>query len=91
MDDLENNFGIFFESDNFIEDLNKKKQNINFPVNIMESISKIKFLISIREILLLKFEYRNDYFSRFSFCSHNDYPKFINYHSYPFVNIIKLN
>ena len=27
---LENNFGIFFESDNFIEDLNKKKQKYKF-------------------------------------------------------------
>ena len=55
----------------------------------MESISKIKFLSTIREILHLKFEYKYDFFSNFSFYSHIDYPKFINYNSYPFVNIIK--
>ena len=87
--DLENNFGIFFESDYFIEDLNKKKQDINFTVNIMESISKIKFLSQIREILHLKFEYKYDFFSNFSFYSRIEYPKFINYNSYPFVNIVK--
>ena len=89
MADLDDNFGIFFESDNFIEDVNKKKKDINITKNIMESFSNYKFLNTIREILHLKFEYKYYHFSNFSFYSHNDYPKFINYNSYPFVYIIK--
>ena len=85
LSNLENNFGIFFESENFIDDLNKKKKDIN---NI-KSISESKFFKTIKEILFLIFEYRYDCISRFSFYLQNYYLKFINYDSYPFVNIIK--
>ena len=89
--DLENNFEVFFDTENFIEDLNEKKNDKEYlKKNIIEELmSKNKIFNYIKEILKLKL--RNNYFSQFYSHYEYAYNKFKNKNLYQFLNIYEFN